>query len=474
MQSLPDHFDAIIIGCGMSGLGAGIRLAMYGKKVLIVERHNAPGGLNSFYSIRGRKYDVGLHALTNYVPSHVKGTPLGRICRQLRIDREALGLCEQMGSRIAFPGYDLRFSNDFALLESEVAHAFPNAIDAFRKLVEYIKSFEYFDSRQSTVSARSILAEYLPQAPLLAEMLLCPLQYYGCAKEHDMDWDQFVILFKSIYLEGFARPLEGVRRIIRVLLDRYRESGGFRKMKCGVARIHLTGDRVTAVTLDDGSTYTADKVFSTVGRVETERLCDPNRPKESPLVGPLSFCETITVLDTPPAQLLGCEDTIVFFNHSHSFHYASPVDTLCDDQSGVICIPNNYRYQDGESLSEGILRLTALANYKLWTSLSEADYQAAKVEWFARLRKASLAFIPQARHSTLEAHTLATDMFTPRTIEKFTSHLGGAVYGSPEKVRDGRTHVQNLFLCGTDQGMLGIIGAIHSGISIANSYGLHS
>src|SRR5690606_18628194 len=117
------------------------------------ERHNAPGGLNSFYSIRGRKYDVGLHALTNYVPSHVKGTPLGRICRQLRIDREALGLCEQMGSRIAFPGYDLRFSNDFALLESEVAHAFPNAIDAFRKLVEYIKSFEYFDSRQSTVSA---------------------------------------------------------------------------------------------------------------------------------------------------------------------------------------------------------------------------------------------------------------------------------------------------------------------------------
>ena len=58
----------------MSGLAAGIRLAHFGKKVCIFERHNAPGGLNSFYSLGGRKYDVGLHAMTNYVPAGVSGT----------------------------------------------------------------------------------------------------------------------------------------------------------------------------------------------------------------------------------------------------------------------------------------------------------------------------------------------------------------------------------------------------------------
>ena len=55
-------YDTIIIGAGMSGLAAGIRLAHFGQKVCILERHSAIGGLNSFYRQRGRTYDVGLHA----------------------------------------------------------------------------------------------------------------------------------------------------------------------------------------------------------------------------------------------------------------------------------------------------------------------------------------------------------------------------------------------------------------------------
>jgi len=42
------------------------------------------------------------------------------------------------------------------------------------------------------------------------------------------------------------------------------------------------------------------------------------------------------------------------------------------------------------------------------------------------------------------------------------------VYGSPTKIKSGRTPVKNLFICGTDQGFLGIIGATLSGISMAN------
>ena len=52
-------WDVVVIGAGMSGLGAGLRLALAGKKVLIVEQHNAIGGLNSFYLKDGIKYDVG-------------------------------------------------------------------------------------------------------------------------------------------------------------------------------------------------------------------------------------------------------------------------------------------------------------------------------------------------------------------------------------------------------------------------------
>ena len=65
---------------------------------------------------------------------------------------------------------------------------------------------------------------------------------------------------------------------------------------------------------------------------------------------------------------------------------------------------------------------------------------------------------------------IETDMFTPTTIQRFTGHQGGAVYGVPKKRYDGKTHLDNLFICGTDQGFVGIIGTLVSGISIANKY----
>lgn len=50
------HYDAVIIGAGMSGLAAGIRLAHFGKKVCIFERHNAPGGTKLVIACRPTSY----------------------------------------------------------------------------------------------------------------------------------------------------------------------------------------------------------------------------------------------------------------------------------------------------------------------------------------------------------------------------------------------------------------------------------
>ena len=46
------------------------------------------------------------------------------------------------------------------------------------------------------------------------------------------------------------------------------------------------------------------------------------------------------------------------------------------------------------------------------------------------------------------------------------------VYGTPQKHYDGTTHLKNLFLCGNDQGLVGIVGTILSGITMANRHAL--
>ena len=76
-----------------------------------------------------------------------------------------------------------------------------------------------------------------------------------------------------------------------------------------------------------------------------------------------------------------------------------------------------------------------------------------------------MRFIPDFRSRVVES-----DMFTPTTIRRFTGHENGAVYGSPHKQLDGTTGVENLFLCGADQGYLGIVGALISGVAMANRH----
>src|SRR3954466_4276252 len=118
-------YDTIIIGAGLSGLAAGIRLAYYEQRVCILERHYTIGGLNSFYRLRGRDYDVGLHAVTNYATKGTKKGPLAKLLRPLRLSWEDFSLAPQIGSAIAFPGIRLAFNNDIRLLESEIARDFP-------------------------------------------------------------------------------------------------------------------------------------------------------------------------------------------------------------------------------------------------------------------------------------------------------------------------------------------------------------
>ncbi|MDB2682155.1 FAD-dependent oxidoreductase, partial [Opitutales bacterium] len=460
------HFEVIIIGAGMAGMAAGIRLALAGKQVIILERHNASGGLNSFYSIEGRKYDVGLHAMTNFVPKGTKSTPLTKLLRQLRIPYDALDLCQQNGSRIAFPGCELEFSNDFALFEAEVARAFPKQIDGFRALADEVRTLDAFNLGAIPTSAREAVQRHLSD-PLLEDMIFCPVMYYGSAEEHDMDYGQFAIMFRSLFFEGFARPFDGVRVIIKLLQDKYRALGGIRKMKCGIKQIHTQGNRASAVELDDGAVLTADKIISTAGVVETVRMCDDqSSDAANDNIGQLSFTETITVLDKQPADF-GWDDTIIFFNTRERFHYAGVRDELVDPTSGVICFPNNYQYGNGRQLDEGFLRITAMANHDKWCALNNADYLAQKEHWYAELQKVALNILPTSK-LCLDQARIASDMFTPRTVRKYTGHLNGAIYGAPDKIKDGRTHLENVYLAGTDQGFLGIIGAMLSGISMAN------
>ncbi len=453
------RYDTIIIGAGLSGLAAGIRLAHYNKKTLILERHYRIGGLNSYYKAGGYDLDVGLHAITNYAPAGPKSGPLKRLLRRLRLTYDDLGLSPQKSSRIVFPDAALQFSNDIEFIESQIRDQFPDQIDNFRALANKVTNLYEKGFVTEKASAREVLASIITK-PYLVEILLCPMMYYGSPSEHDMEFRLFAILFYSIFIEGLARPRDGITHILNLLISRYEESGGELRTRAGVSRINTSNGKVTGAILDSGEVIECDNILSSAGHAETAQMCPSvNLNGVAPEAGGMSFVESINILDRPAVEL-GLDDSIIFYNNSERFDYRTPGEPV-DLSSGVICVPGNFSYNT--PLENDMIRVTHMANPAYWENADDDEYYDSKATWHKRS-----VDVAEKVCTEFQNNIKFYDMFTPRTIKRFTGHLNGAVYGAPDKVWDGLTPVENLYICGTDQGFSGVTGAMIGGVELVN------
>ena len=456
-------YQLIIIGGGLSGLAAGIRSARFGQKTLIVERHSLPGGLNSYYYRQGYLLETGLHAMTNFAAQGSKHAPLNRLFRQLKLSRKKFITHEQLGSEVIFPQASLRFSNDFDLLCEEIACHFSASIDRFRAMVKEIDAYDPF-AEVPWQSARNFLRDRLAE-PLLEDMLLLPLMVYGNAEEHDMDLGQFAIMFRAVFFEGFFRPQGTIKDLIDLLLEQYAGFGGELRFRAPVDTIINKAGKVQGIRLQNGEEITADAVLSTVGIPGTAQLSGWPLDIDE-YIGRMTFMETISMipeLHLPPER---SGRTILFYSLKDGLRYHRPAKAI-DPSWGVICFPDNFQGLGNEKSAPVQVRVTNAANYDLW------QQAAADREQYSRLKEEcgrQSAGAVQRILGDYNQSSVFQDSFTPMTIERFTEKCGGAVYGSPIKIKSGKTPWSNLFIAGTDQGYLGIVGSMLSGVTIVNQH----
>ena len=453
----------LVIGGGLSGLASAIRAARFIPEVLLLEKHSKLGGLNSYFYRNNTLYETGLHAITNYADPRDKQAPLNRLLRQLKLRRNDLSFCQQIKSEIVFSNLEaLTFSNDVDVFETEVRNKFPRAISRFQKMLDFIKHFDPFKPSPFR-STRFFLAEIL-QAPLLAEMILCPLMYYGSSREDDMDLSQFVIMFRAIFQEGMFRPQGTIKDLLDLLLTHFLEMGGSLRKNCGVSKILISHKRAMGVELENGEILECDHILSTIGHEETLRLISSPGVSHPIHLARLGFVETIYQLEQQSSPYLPTDKTIIFFNNGEKFSYKNPVDFV-DFTSGVICFPANFQGLPQKSMKE--IRSTHLANYGNWKHLSATPDQYFVQKQYTSRRSAQML---EKLIGSFASNIVYENTFTPVTIERYTTKINGAIYGSPDKIKDGNIGYHNLFLAGTDQGFLGIIGSMLSGVSIVNQH----
>jgi len=450
----------LVIGGGLSGLAAAVRAARFVPDVLIIEKHSRLGGLNSYFYRNKTLYETGLHAITNYAPAREKNAPLNRLLRQLKLKRKDFSFCQQHQSEITFLGHEsLVFTNDFSVLEGQINDKFPQCRKSFRNLLAFIDTINPFLPAPFSSAKKKIYS--ILGDRLLTEMLLCPLMFYGSSHENDMDLNQFVIMFQAIYREGMFRPAGTIKDFLDQLLDHYQSFGGRVRKNSEAAKLIHSGKTVYGVELKSGEIIECDHVISTIGLDETRRLLSEKSDRLLPRLG---FVETIYDVKPAADSSLPRDKTIIFFNSSDQFSYQKP-ENFVDHSSGVICFPGNFQGIEEKETVE--IRATHLANFRRWKALSSSrgEYLRLKMETSHKTVAALENIV-----GSFNTNIVYENSFTPVTIERYTGKIDGAIYGSPAKVKDGDIGYTNLFLAGTDQGFMGIVGSMLSGVSIMNQH----
>ena len=66
-------YDVVVVGAGNAGLSAAVKCAVEGKKTLLIDQHNRPGGCASSFR-RGRfEFDPSVHEICDFGPDDNKG-----------------------------------------------------------------------------------------------------------------------------------------------------------------------------------------------------------------------------------------------------------------------------------------------------------------------------------------------------------------------------------------------------------------
>ena len=121
-------YDAVVVGAGLGGLSAAAALAKDGRRVLIIEQHDKPGGYASCFEREGFTFDASLH---NLGPMN---SSTARIFESLDLHDEVTYLPYDHFQRVVFPNHDFVLPKGTAGFENYLSEQFPDEAAGIRAL----------------------------------------------------------------------------------------------------------------------------------------------------------------------------------------------------------------------------------------------------------------------------------------------------------------------------------------------------
>jgi len=436
-------YDVIIIGGGLGGLTAGAKLAKEGRRILLVEQHDRPGGCASTFKRKDFIMEVGLHEMDGLDSRDMKT----RIFRDLGVFDEVSFLKVPEFYRFVNGRYDFVMSHDPEQATAALIEIFPSEEKGIRTYFERILNARKIIKESAGEPERNV-GEYLDSIindEDLKLILLGNLGYF-----HDDPYTlslNYYSVAQGSYFSGGGNYIQGGSQVLsNFLSDSIKKNGGKVLLKHLVTDILMDGEQVTGIEYQAAG----NKDLSTIKAFGNEIILNASIPSLLSFNLPASYLETLK--NELSVRRVGASLLTVYFGFNKSLTEINSENYsyfLYDHSvQGQSDIKNNncgafeqrsftfvdYSQVDSRLAPEGksVGAVCCIDYPDQWEGFSKEEYRQKKEEVAQIFMDKLEALLPGFRDA-VEYYEVGTSL----TVERYTLNPKGAVYGfaqSPERV----------------------------------------
>ena len=477
-------YDVVVVGAGLAGLSSALQTAIAGKKVLLIEQHNLPGGCATSF-VRGRfEFEPSLHELCDFGPAENPGDirnildaygvkinwyevpdcfrvltvgsdgkpmdvtmPSGIENFKAALNKEVPGCAEQVDK--LFDLFDEVLAG-IAYITASKGHADSNVLK--RDYPNMLRTGAYstkkvFDALKLPMKAQDILSTYW--------------SYLGVDMNHLAFIHYAAMVHKYVSRSAYI-PAHTSHELSVAMTERLRELGGDIWFNCRAEEFLFDGDRCCGVKTSMGQ-VDCDYVLANInpdiiyGRMMPKELVPEREKKLSAARGQRFGARMFTAyfgLDCTREEL-GFNDYAIFFQGTADSE--KEYNNMLHMETNEYSIAPCHNVANPEFSPEGtcVVFFTSMNGPDDWNDITAEDYTAKKNAFAMKLVK-------QLKDKTgidIAPHIEEMVVSTPLTFARYLGTPEGSVYGYETRDWDGM--MARMMMLGTDYPIKGLrpIGA---------------